>query len=492
MARRTTSAHEPQSSRQDLAAVIKRARDLMRTDPGLNGDLDRLPQLAWLLFLKAFDDLEEDRAALDPQHTPLLSNGYRWRDWVGDQRRTGDTLLKFVNNDLLPMLRALKSSSTDRESADVVSSVFRGIENRMRSGYQLRALVDELEKVHFTSSDDIHTMAFLYESMLREMRDAAGDSGEFYTPRPVIRFMVEQVAPRLGEVVLDPAAGTGGFLVETLEHLRAEVDSVAKRRKLYGSVRGFEKKPLPYLLATMNLLLHQVDVPHLVLDNALTRMVTDKSKASQVNVVLTNPPFGGAESSDVVKAFPKAYQTAETAWLFLYAVMEKLKPGGRCGMVVPNGVLFDTGVGVRIKERLLDTCDVHTIVRLPDGVFAPYTTIPANLVFFNKGRPTSEVWYYEIRPFGGRKRYSKTMPMQYEEFAACQEWWNSSTRVETDRAWRVPVAQIRDANFNLDVRNPWIGEDLSHRPPAELIQDLVEVEHEILGVLEQLQRELGQ
>lgn len=493
MASRKASEKADATPRQRLSAVIKRARDIMRTDPGLNGDLDRVPQLAWLMFLKAFDDLEERRAILEPDYRPILSEGYRWRDWAGNPRLTGGSLLDFVNDDLLPELRELRSRGARRDLADVLGDVFSGVENRMRSGYQLRELLNLLGEVHFTSSDDIHTMAYLYETMLREVRDAAGDSGEFYTPRPVIRFMVNQVDPRLGEVVLDPACGTGGFLVETLEHLRPAADSVSKQAELHASLRGFEKKPMAYLFAVMNCVLHEITVPRVAMANALSVLQADTSRASRVDVVLTNPPFGGAESEDVVGAFPAAYRTAETAWLFLTTVIDKLKPGGRCGIVVPNGVLFGGGVGARVKERLLAECDLHTVVRLPDGVFAPYTSIPTNLLFFEKGRRTEEIWYYEVSPPEGRKRYSKTKPMRYEEFAGCQEWWGGpdrSGRVEGEHAWRVRAGEVRENGFNLDLRNPHGPDDLAHRPPEELVKELIATEEEILGLLNELQQTL--
>jgi type I restriction enzyme M protein len=488
---RTKAAASPQTTQQRLAAVIKRCRDIMRTDPGLNGDLDRLPQMAWLLFLKAYDDLEDRRAILDADHKPLITAEFRWVGWARDEKLTGDDLLSFVNGKLLPYLKELPTTASGLTTSDVISGIFQGIDNRMRSGYQLRELINELNKIHFDSTDDIHTMAHLYESMLREVRDAAGDSGEFYTPRPVIRFMVQQVDPHLGEVVLDPAAGTGGFLIESLEHLRSAATSVKQRENLYASLRGFEKKPLPYLLSTMNMLLHDVDTPRISLGNSLQALVTNLSKASQVNVVLTNPPFGGAESAEITKAFPKEFQTSETAWLFLYLVMEILKPGGRCAVVVPNSVMFDTGIGGRIKKKLFETCNLHTVVRLPDGVFAPYTDIPANLLFFEKGRSTKEVWFYQIEAPEGRKKYTKTRPMQHEEFLACQEWWGStdrSARVEGSLSWKVSSDSIASSGYNLDISNPNNEKGFSHRLPSDVIDDLISNEQEMLTVLATLRK----
>jgi type I restriction enzyme M protein len=330
--------------------------------------------------------------------------------------------------------------------------------------------------------------------MLREMRDAAGDSGEFYTPRPVIRFMVQQVDPHLGETVLDPACGTGGFLVEALGHMQPEVSSVEELRALDGDIRGVEKKPLPYLLGMMNLLLHEVQQPHIIRDNALARPVTDIRNADRVDVVLTNPPFGGEEEKGIQANFPEATRTAETAWLFLQLVQRILRPGGRCGIVVPNGVLFGDGVGARIKERLLDDCNLHTIVRLPPGVFAPYTSIPANLLFFEKTGRTKEIWYYELPLPEGRKNYTKTKPLRFEEFADCQTWWGGPARKgrkETEQAWRVPIGEIEANGFNLDLRNPNRPDDLAHRPPQELVAELLKTEEEILSLLHEIESELA-
>ena len=485
----------PTSPQAKLSSVIKAARDTMRKDAGLNGDLDRIPQLAWLLFLRAYDGLEERREVTDRKFRPAIEAPYRWRDWAADSvnGRTGEDLLEFVNNDLLPYFRELQGVGQD-DPRDVIAAVFKETHNRMLSGYLLRDVVNKVNEVNFTSSDDIHTMAHLYESMLREMRDAAGDSGEFYTPRPVIRYMVQQVEPHLGETLLDPACGTGGFLVEALGHMQPEVRSVEELRALDGDIRGVEKKPLPYLLGMMNLLLHEVQQPHIIRDNALARPVTDIRNADRVDVVLTNPPFGGEEEKGIQANFPEATRTAETAWLFLQLVQRILRQGGRCGIVVPNGVLFGDGVGARIKERLLADCNLHTIVRLPPGVFAPYTSIPANLLFFEKTGRTKDIWYYELLLPEGRKNYTKTKPLRFEEFADCQAWWGGSARKgrkETEQAWRVPIGDIEATGFNLDLRNPNRPDDLAHRPPRELVAELLKTEEEILGLLHEIESELA-
>lgn len=486
---RTTKASASTSPQAKLASVIKSARDSMRKDAGLNGDLDRIPQLAWLLFLKAFDGVEANREVTDAGYRPAIEAPYRWRDWAADPNgATGEALQDFVNSQLLPYLRGLTGTGA-HDPRDVLAAVFKETNNRMLSGYLLRDVVNKVSEINFASSDDIHTMAHLYESMLRDMRDAAGDSGEFYTPRPVIRFMVQQVAPQLGEVVLDPACGTGGFLVEVLEELEPKVKTAAQRRRLHEDLRGIEKKPLPYLLGMMNLVLHGMGQPNVIRGNSLSKPITQISRSERVDVVLTNPPFGGEEEKSIQANFPADKQTAETAWLFLQLIVRQLKNGGRCGVVVPNGILFGDGVGARIKKQLLTECQLHTVVRLPDGVFEPYTSIPSNLLFFDKTGRTKDVWFYEIAPPEGRKKYTKTKPMRFEEFAACQAWWDA--RVENERAWRVPVAELEANGINLDLRNPTRPDDLAHRPPAELLAELVATEREILGLLEQLAAEVG-
>jgi type I restriction enzyme M protein len=468
----------------------------MRKDAGLNGDLDRIPQLAWILFLRAYDGLEQRREVTERDFHPAIEQPYRWRDWAADAMtgRTGEELLEFVNAELLPYLRNLHGTGQD-DPRDVIAAVFKETYNRMLSGYLLRDVVSKANDVNFTSSDDIHTMAHFYESMLREMRDAAGDSGEFYTPRPVIRFMVQQVDPRLGEIILDPACGTGGFLVESLEHMRQMVRSVEELRALDIDLRGIEKKPMPYLLGMMNLLLHEVQQPRIVRANALGRPVSDIRSVDRVDVVLTNPPFGGEEEKAIQSNFPEATRTSETAWLFLELVQRILRPGGRCGIVVPNGVLFaDEGAGARIKERLLADNNLHTVVRLPPGVFAPYTSIPTNLLFLEKTGRTKEVWFYELALPEGRKGYTKTNPLRFEEFADCQAWWGGpgrKARAETEHAWRVPIGDLEDSGYKLDLRNPNRPSDLAHRPPLELVTELLKTQEEIGSLLKEIETELA-
>ncbi len=477
-----------------LQSIIKEARNIMRKDAGLNGELDRLPQMAWLLFLKAYDDLEADRVAAHRGHTPVLPERLRWSTWAHDSDLTGEALLDFVNGELLPALRSLRGSGRSDDPKDTLSRVFNDTRNKMLSGHLLRALVDQLDRVLFTSNDDIHTMAFFYESMLREMRDAAGDSGEFYTPRPLIRFIVDRVDPRPGDVVLDPAAGTGGFLVEAFEHMTTRGDLTARQlSEVKTKLRGIEKKPMPYLLCQMNLLLHGIDRPHVDSANALSQPIADVRRDG-VDVIMTNPPFGGEEERLILGNFKPEFRTTETVWLFLQAVMARLErsPSGRCGIVVPNSVLFDQGVGGRIKAKLMSEFNLHTVVRMPNGVFAPYTIIPSNVLFFDKGKQR-DVWFYEIPLPEGRKNYTKTKPLTYEEFADCTEWWGDavgSGRTESEHAWQVPLTDVKDSGYNLDRRNPNRANDLTHRPPAELVTEMIRAEKDLLGLLEQLQREI--
>lgn len=496
------AAARPTTSRSELSAVIKRARNIMRKDPGLNGDADRIPQLSWLFFLKSLDDHDKTRELLEDDYRPVLDEPYRWRDWAGPAasvQRTGDALTAFVNNTLIPHLAGLKNRDRRERGRDVVAQVFSDVHNRMLSGYLLAELVEQVDRVNFNSSDDLHTMAHVYESMLKEMRDSAGDAGEFYTPRPVVRFMVDMVGPQIGETVMDPAAGTGGFLVEAHEHVAQKVGSVEERERTRETLRGFEKKPQPFLLCQMNLLLHDALDPAVVRTNALLPPLSEQ-KADGVDVVLTNPPFGGEEEGSVAKSFPVGMRTSETSWLFLQAVMARIeRRRGRAAIVVPNSVLFDKGVGAAIKKKLLAEFDLHTVVRLPNGVFEPYTAIPSNLLFFEAGRPTQEVWFYELPLPEGRKKYTKTKPLRYEEFGDLAAWWGEPgagperrrDRVENQHAWKVPAPTISERGYDLDFRNPHDGDNLDNRPVSEILDELVSVEKQILDLLRDLRSEAG-
>ena len=503
----------PMTTSQMLGSLLKSARDIMRKDKGLNGDLDRLPLLTWIMFLKFLDDLEQQReeetALSGKKFKAAIEAPYRWRDWAADpQGITGDELLSFINSDeavradgtkgpgLFAYLRSLSSSNGDNRR-DVIATVFKGVDNRMKSGYLLRDIINKVGGIHFTSSNELHTLGALYESMLREMRDAAGDSGEFYTPRAVVRFMVEVTDPRLGETVLDPASGTGGFLVETYNHLEKRVKTVADRKRLQNdTITGCEPKSLPYLLCQMNLLLHGLDAPQIDPGNALRFKLSEIGEKERVDVILTNPPFGGEEEKGIQGNFPGDRQTAETALLFLQLIMRKLKrlptPAGRparAAVVVPNGTLFGDGVCARIKEELLKEFNLHTIVRLPNGVFAPYTGIATNILFFDRYGPTKDVWYYEQPLPEGRKNYTKTQPMQFDELKSCMEWWTK--REENNQAWKVPVKELLEANGNLDRKNPRGKVYFEHLPPDLLADDILKKELRIAELMREIKAALG-
>ena len=497
----------PVTTAQQLGSIVKSARDIMRKDKGLNGDLDRLPMLTWIKFLDDSERMREEEATLGGvAFRPAIEPPYRWRDWAArDDGITGDELIAFINNEkdvrpdgsegpgLFAYLRGLQGASGG-DRRDVIATVFRGTINRMINGYLLRDVINKVNGIHFTSSEEIHTLGLLYESLLREMRDAAGDSGEFYTPRPVIHFMVEVMDPRLGETVLDPACGTGGFLVETYTHQEKQCQTVEDRHVLQTlSLYGGEAKSLPYMLAQMNLLLHGLESPQIDPGNSLRVRLNEIGDRERVDVVLTNPPFGGEEERGIQGNFPADKQTSETALLFLQLIMRKLRrhpAPGRAAVVVPNGVLFGDGVCARIKEELLRDFNLHTIVRLPNGVFAPYTSIPTNLLFFDRSGPTSEVWYYEQPLPEGRKSYTKTGPIQFEEFAGCLAWWKQ--REESDHAWRVPAGEILANNCNLDRKNPNAAQDLEHLPPAQLADDILAKEQRIMELMAEIKRALAE
>jgi type I restriction enzyme M protein len=500
-----SAASAPATTAQRLAAILKSSRDIMRKDKGLSGEVDRIPVLTWVMFLKFLDDMEalraEEMKLSGKKFKPAIEAPYRWRDWASrDDGITGDELIAFINQEecrrpdgskgvgLFAYLRALRGAEGG-DRRDVIATVFKGTVNRMINGYLLRDVINKVNGIHFTSTDEIHTLGNFYESMLKEMRDAAGDSGEFYTPRAVVRFMVDVTDPKIGETLLDPACGTGGFLVEAFSHMEKQCKTVQQRRKLQEeTILGGEAKPLPYLLAQMNLLLHGLETPRILPGNSLAVALRDIGDKDRVDVILTNPPFGGEEERGILSNFPEDTQTAETALLFLQLIMRKLRRApkrGRAGVVVPNGVLFGDGIAARIKEELLREFNLHTIVRLPNGVFAPYTDIPSNLLFFERGGPTQTIWYYELPLPEGRKKYSKTAPIQFEEFAPARAWW--AGREEGPQSWNVSAGDVAAKAFNLDIKNPNARAGVAHAHPKELVASMRGHEAAVMRLLDEIE-----
>jgi type I restriction enzyme M protein len=481
----------------NLSPVIKSIQDIMRQDSGVDGDAQRISQLTWLLFLKMFDAQEEELEVTRDHYKSPIPEELRWRNWAADaEGLTGDKLLEHVNGKLFPQLKALPGDAERNPRGYVVRSVFEDAFNYMKSGQLLRQIINKLNAINFHRQADRHQFNDLYEKILRDLQ-AAGNAGEFYTPRAVTQFMVDIVNPRLGETVLDPACGTGGFLVCALEHLRQQVKNEQDQATLQTSVRGVEKKQLPHMLCVTNLMLHGVEVPSLIAhDNTLTRPLRDYGAADRVDVIITNPPFGGVEEPGTENNFPADVRTKETADLFLVLIKHLLKPGGRGALVLPDGTLFGEGVKTRIKEQLLAECKLHTIVRLPNGVFAPYTGIKTNLLFFTKGQPTTDVWYYEHPYPAGVKTYNKTKPIRIEEFDAEKAWWGTevdgfASRVESERAWKVSIEQIRAANYNLDQKNPHIGEVEDH-DPEHLLADYQRLQAEAQALRDELKAILAE
>jgi type I restriction enzyme M protein len=437
----------------NVSNLVKTIQDIMRKDAGTYGDAQRLEQLGWMFFLKIFDDREKEMELLrDGYKSPLLEH-LRWSNWATDEEGiTGDALLDFVNNTLLPKLKALPGGQD--KIAGLIRMTFEDANNYMKNGTLMRQVINKINGIDFNASDDRHMFGDIYEKLLKDLQ-SAGNAGEFYTPRAVTQFIVDQIDPRLDkrETILDPACGTGGFLTSVIEHLRKQAKTADDEAYIQNCFAGIEKKHLPHVLCMTNLLLHGIDVPSSVRhDNTLARPLRDWSPKERVDVIVTNPPFGGMEEDGIEANFPTEFRTRETSDLFLVLLMKVLKPGGRAGLVLPDGTLFGEGVKTRIKEALLTDCNLHTIVRLPNGVFSPYTGIRTNLLFFTKGQPTTEIWYYEHPYPQGAKSYNKGKPIRIEEFEPEKKWWKR--RVENQHAWRVSIEQIREGNYNLDLKNP--------------------------------------
>jgi type I restriction enzyme M protein len=466
----------------------------MRQDAGVDGDAQRISQLCWIFFLKILDDQDEQLAVMQPGYVSPMPTHLRWGAWAADpEGATGDALLTFVNDILFPTLKELPITGPSRERHRVVRAVFEDAYNYMKSGYLLRQVVNKVTEIDFNNLAEKQHFGDVYEQLLTDLQ-SAGNAGEYYTPRAVTEFMAERMDPKPGEVLLDPACGTGGFLTSAMRHMRERyVKSPHDETLMQQSLRAVEKKPLPHMLCTTNMLLHSVENPSFVRhDNTLARPYISYGADDRVDVILTNPPFGGKEEVGIEGNFPKHYQTRETADLFLALIMRLLKNNGRAGVVLPDGSLFGEGVKTRLKEALLTDYNLHTIVRLPNSVFKPYASIGTNLLFFEKGQPTEDIWFYEHRVPEGQKAYSMTKPIRLEHFAACVDWWGGphrDGRVETEVAWRVTADQVKDRGYNLDIKNPHVVARELH-DPQELLHRLRDAENVTARVVEQLKLHL--
>ncbi|MDD5566767.1 MAG: class I SAM-dependent DNA methyltransferase [Patescibacteria group bacterium] len=467
-----------------LQNVVKSIQDIMRQDQGVDGDAQRLSQLVWMLFLKIVDDEEKQYELVNPRYHSAIPEKLRWRNWATNpEGMTGDDLLDFMNNKLFRSLKELKAQEGNQLGL-LVKEVFTDSYNYMKSGTLIRQVVNKINEIDFNKKDDRHHFNEIYEHLLKELQ-SAGNYGEFYTPRALTQFVVEMVNPKLGETVLDPACGTGGFLVNTIEHVQKEVKNNKDEKLLERSIRGIEIKQLPYTLAVTNLILHGVEAPNQIQrGDSLSRPLREYGPKDRVDVIVANPPFGGVVKDGTAGNFPHEFRTKETADLFLVLFMHLLKPTGRAGIVLPDGSLFGEGVKSAIKRKLLEECNLHTIVRLPQGVFNPYAGVNTNLLFFEKGNPTKEIWYYELPLPEGMKQYTKNRGITSTEFEPVKKWWRK--RVQNEHAWKVTIGDIEKRYYNLDFKNPNVNPDLTNKTPKQIIDDLSKKEVEIISIINEI------
>jgi type I restriction enzyme M protein len=476
--------------------AVKAIQDIMRKDVGVDGDAQRLSQLCWMFFLKIIDDQDQALELTEDGYRSPIPEHLQWRSWAADPEGiTGDRLLEFINEELFPYLKDMRLKGSHPNRAQVVQEVFRDAYNYMKSGQLLRQVVNRINGIDFNSLADRKHFGEVYEQLLNDLQ-SAGNAGEYYTPRGVTSFMVDRIDPKPGELLLDSSVGTGGFLTCAIRHMRDKhVKTIEDDQAMQAGLRATEKKQLPHMLCVTNMLLNGIEDPSFVKhDNTLARPYSSWGTAEQVDIILTNPPFGGEEEDGIQDNFPSQFRTRETADLFLALFIRLLKPGGRAGIVLPDGTLFGEGVKTRLKEHLLTECNLHTIVRLPNSVFRPYASIGTNLLFFEKGTPTQEIWYYEHRVPEGQKAYSMTRPIRQEHFVDCVTWWGGphrEGRQETEQAWRVPIEMIQERNYNLDLKNPHtVAED--HGDPEELLASLQEAERQTAELRDQLKAILAE
>ena len=461
----------------NLTGFVKRLRDIMRNDAGINGDAQRIEQITWLLFLKVYDAKEQDWEFDDSDYKSIIPENCRWANWAIDDKSgkamTGDTLLNFVNNTLFPTLKKLPIDKDTPIKKAIVQTTFADANNYMKDGVLLRQVINVIDELDLSDYDEIHAFGEIYENILKELQ-SAGSAGEFYTPRAVTDFMAKMIKPQIGEQMADFACGTGGFLTSWLKELQPQIKTTADRKAFGTSIYGIEKKQFPYMLCITNLLLHDVDTPRVYHDNSLLRKVLDYTDDDCFDIVLMNPPYGGSEKNEVKSNFPADLASSETADLFMSVIMYRLKRDGRAAVILPDGFLFGTdNAKINIKNKLLTQFNLHTVIRMPGSVFAPYTSITTNILFFDNTHPTEETWFYRIDMPEGYKHFSKTKPMKLEHFAPVIDWWNNRTEINIDgfdKAKKYTAKQlIEDFNYNLDLCS-YPHEEEEILDPMDLIQ----------------------
>lgn len=476
--------------------TVKSIQDIMRQDVGVDGDAQRLSQLCWMFFLKIIDDQDQELELMQDDYRSPIPEEYQWRTWAADpEGMTGDALLEFINTELFPDLKDLPAYGPSANRARVVRDVFEDAYNYMKSGHLMRQVINRINGVDFNDLAERKHFGEIYEQLLNDLQ-SAGNAGEYYTPRAVTAFMADRINPKPGETLFDPSCGTGGFLTCAIRHMRERyVKTPADEQALQSGLHAVEKKQLPHMLCVTNMLLHGIQNPSFVRhDNTLAKPYISYGQHDRVDIILTNPPFGGREEDGIESNFPAHFRTRETADLFLALFIRLLKPNGRAAVVLPDGTLFGEGVKTRLKEHLLEECNLHTIVRLPNSVFRPYASIGTNLLFFEKGEPTREVWYYEHRVPEGQKAYSMTRPIRFEHLQGCIDWWGGyerQGRQETEQAWKVSIDEIKARGYNLDIKNPHVVEE-DHGDPEELLSQLEADEAKTAQLRDELKRILAE
>ena len=476
--------------------TVKSIQDIMRQDSGVDGDAQRISQLCWMFFLKIIDDQDEELELQYDDYKSPIPKKLQWRTWAADPEGiTGEELVTFINTELFPTLKALAANGKKGDRRRVVKDVFEDAYNYMKSGQLMRQVVNKINEIDFNNLTERQHFGDIYEQILNDLQ-SAGNAGEYYTPRAVTAFMVDRIDPRPGEIMLDPACGTGGFLTCALRHMRERyVKKAETEQEMQAALRAVEKKQLPHMLCVTNMLLHGIEDPSFVRhDNTLARPYISWGQSDRVDIVLTNPPFGGREEDGIDSNFPQHFRTKETADLFLALIIRLLKPGGRAAVVLPDGTLFGEGVKTRLKEHLMEECNLHTIVRLPNSVFKPYASIGTNLLFFEKGEPTKDVWFWEHRVPETQKAYSMTKPIKLEHLQDCIEWWGGAKRKgrnETPQAWKVSIDDLKARGYNLDIKNPHTVDD-DHGDPEELLEELKAAEAETARLRDQLKAILAE